>query len=143
MMVQAGTAVDAQAAACPAVTVANDMGVTGKYPQQFELAEFEAAANCTLTFQENPAIGALNGKIVGNPSSLPPLAERLPDEPLVVAPYDAIGKYGGVFDMISNNTEAGTSDLLSVRHVNLVRFSDDLTTIVPNIAKSWSWNDDF
>ena len=71
------------------------------------------------------------------------MAERLPDEPLVVAPYDSIGKYGGVFDMISNNTEAGTSDLLSTRHVNLVRYSNDLPTIVPNIAKSWSWNDDF
>ncbi len=128
---------------CPAVTVADMKGVApGKYPQQYELAAFEKLANCKLSFSENPSIGALNERIVGNPS-LPSLAERLPDEPLVVAPYDVIGKYGGVFDMISNNTEAGTSDLLSTRHVNLVRFSDDLTTIVPNIAKSWSSNDDF
>ncbi|MFP6728884.1 MAG: ABC transporter substrate-binding protein, partial [Alphaproteobacteria bacterium] len=117
----------AQAGACPAATVADGMGIgAGAFPQQYELAEFESAGNCTVSFSENPSIGALNGKIVGNPSSLPPVAERLPDEPLVVAPYDAIGKYGGVFDMISNNTEAGTSDLLSTRHVNLVRFSDDL-----------------
>ena len=143
MMLQAGTATEALAQACPAVTVANDMGIKGKYPQQFELAEFEKLAKCKLSFSENPAIGKLNGKIVGNSKSLPPLAKRLPDDPLVVAPYDAIGKYGGVFDMISNNTEAGTSDLLSTRHVNLVRYSDDLTTIVPNIAKSWSWNKDF
>ncbi|MCH8001599.1 MAG: hypothetical protein IIA34_08090, partial [Proteobacteria bacterium] len=115
MMLQPGAATEVLAAACPAVTVAEDMGIKGQYPQQFELAEFEKLANCKLTFQENPAIGKLNGKIVGNPSSLPPVAERLPDEPLVVAPYDAIGKYGGVFDMISNNTEAGTSDLLSTR----------------------------
>jgi peptide/nickel transport system substrate-binding protein len=143
VMVQAGTATETLAAPCPAVTVAKDMGIKGKYPQQFELVEFEKLANCKLTFKENPAIGKLNSKIVGNPKSLPPVAERLPDEPLVVAPYDSIGKYGGVFDMISNNTEAGTSDLLSTRHVNLVRFSDDLTTIVPNIAKSWSTNKDF
>ncbi len=32
---------------------------------------------------------------------------------------------------------------MSIRHVNLVRYSDDLETIVPNIAKSWEWNDDF
>lgn len=133
----------AQAAVCPAVTVANMNGVSaGAFPQQYELAEFEGLAGCKLSFSENPAIGDLNAKILGN-GPLPPLAERLPDEPLVVAPYDSIGKYGGVFDMISNATEAGTSDLLSVRHVNLVRFSDDLQTIVPNIAKSWSWNDDF
>ncbi len=128
---------------CPAVTVADPMGVpAGAYPQQYELSEFQSLANCSLSFSENPRIGELNGMIVGN-GPLPPLAERLPDEPLVVAPYDSIGKYGGVFDMISNATEAGTSDLLSTRHVNFVRYSDDLQTIVPNVAKSWEWNDDF
>ncbi len=133
----------AQAADCPAITVKDSMGVAGgKYPQQYELSKFQSAAKCTLTFQENPAIKALNGKIRGNPA-LPPLKDRLPAEPLVVAPYDSIGKYGGTFDMLSNATEAGTSDFLAIRHVNLVRFSDDLATIVPNIAKDWSWNSDF
>ncbi len=128
---------------CPAVTVADPMGVeAGKYPQQYELSAFEAAANCKMEFTANPDIESLNGKIRGNPD-LPPLAERLPEEPLVVAPYASIGKYGGVFDMMSNATEAGTSDFLAVRHVNLVRFSDDLQTIVPNVAKGWEWNDDF
>jgi peptide/nickel transport system substrate-binding protein len=142
VMLQAGTGSEALAAACPAITVANDQGIAGKYPQQFELAEFEKLAGCKMTFSENPKIGALNGRIVGNPA-MPALAERLPAEPLVVAPYFEIGTYGGTLDMISNALEAGTSDLLSVRHVNLVRYSDDLVTIVPNIAKGWSWNDDF
>lgn len=32
---------------CPAVTVADPMGEpAGKYPQQYELAEFEALAGC-------------------------------------------------------------------------------------------------
>jgi peptide/nickel transport system substrate-binding protein len=141
-MLQAGTVTEALAAACPAVTVAKDMGITGKFPQQFELAEFEKLAGCKLTFSENPDIGKLNGRIRGNPE-LPPLAQRLPEEPLVVAPYDSIGKYGGTFDVLSNATEAGTSDFLSVRHVNLVRYSDDLTTVVPNVAKDWKWNDDY
>ncbi|WP_306261423.1 ABC transporter substrate-binding protein [Pararhizobium sp. IMCC21322] len=133
----------AYAAGCPEVTVADMMGVAaGEYPQQFELAEFQAAASCTLAFQENPAIGDLNAKIQGNPD-LPALADRLPSEPLVVAPYEMIGSYGGTLDALSNATEAGTSDFLSTRHVNLVRYSDDLQTIVPNVAKSWSWNDDY
>ena len=133
----------AQAATCPPITLANTKGVpAGAFPQQYELAEFQALAKCTLTFSENPDAGALNRRIRGNPK-LPSLAERLPAEPLVVVPYDSIGKYGGIFDMISNATEAGTSDLLSVRHVNFVRYSDDLSTIVPNIARDWHWNDDF
>ena len=127
---------------CPATTVADPKGLEGEYPYQFELAEYEEKAGCKMVFSENPAIADLNARITGNPP-LPPLEERLPEEPLVVQPYEQIGTYGGVLDGLSNATEAGTSDLLSVRHVNLVRFSDDLQTIVPNVAKGWEWNDDF
>jgi peptide/nickel transport system substrate-binding protein len=130
-------------ASCPAVTIADPMGIAaGAFPQQYELAEFQGIANCTLEMSENPDIGAMNARIRGNPE-MPALAMRVPSEPLVVAPYDMIGSYGGTFNALSNATEAGTSDFMSVRHVNLVRYADDLTTIVPNVAKSWSWNDDF
>jgi peptide/nickel transport system substrate-binding protein len=114
----------------------------GKYPQQFELFEFEANAGCTLAFSENPDIGKVNQRIIGNPK-MPALSARMPAEPLVVAPYASIGKYGGVLDALSNATEAGTSDLLSIRHVNFVRYADDLTTIVPNVARDWQWNAQF
>jgi len=138
------TAANTVWAGCPASTLADMKGVKdGKYPQQYELAEFEKLAGCKMTFQGNPDIARLNGKIRGNPSSVPSVANRLPSEPLVYAPYESIGKYGGTLDVLSNATEAGTSDFLSVRHVNLVRFSDDLQTIVPNIAKDWKWNSDF
>lgn len=131
------------AAGCPAVTLADMKGVkAGAHRQQYDLAEFEKLANCKMTFQGNPEAEQLNAKIVGNPK-LPALSERIPAEPLVVAPYDSIGKYGGTLDALSNATEAGTSDFLSTRHVNLVRYSDDLQTIVPNVAKSWEWNSDF
>lgn len=130
-------------AACPGVTVSDMQGVkAGSYPHQFELAEFQNAAGCDMSFSTNPEIAALNAEIKGNPD-LPPFAERLPEEPLVVAPYDRVGVYGGTFNALSNATEAGTSDFLSTRHVNLVRYSDDLQTIVPNVAKSWDWNDDY
>jgi len=133
----------ALAAACPAVTVSDAKGVAaGAFPQQYELAELQSLGNCTMEFAANPASGDLNARIRGN-GALPSLADRLPSEPLVVAPYDAIGSYGGTFDALSNATESGTSDFMSIRHVNLVRYADDLTTIVPNVAKSWEWNDDF
>ena len=130
-------------AACPAITMENDRGITGKYPQQFQLQEFESLANCTLSFNQNPDIKKLNARIQGNPSRLPAVEDRLPDEPLVIVPYRKIGQYGGVLRGLSSATESGTSDLLSVRHVGLVRYADDLTTIVPNIAKSYQWNSDF
>jgi peptide/nickel transport system substrate-binding protein len=131
------------AATCPQVTIADMKGVApGKYPQQYELAEFEKLASCKLSFSEYAKLGELNARIIGNPK-LPALVERLPAEPLVVAPYDKIGAYGGVLDALSNATEAGTSDLLSLRHVNFVRYADDLTTMVPNVARDWAWNAEF
>ncbi|MEZ5812194.1 MAG: ABC transporter substrate-binding protein [Rhizobiaceae bacterium] len=140
LLLAAGTSF---AADCPSVTVADMMGVgAGAFPQQYELDEFQSLGGCTVSFKENPAIGDMNKQIRNNPD-LPPLAERMPEEPLVVAPYESIGKYGGTLDALSNATEAGTSDFMSTRHVNLVRYSDDLQTIVPNVAKGWKWNDDY
>ncbi len=128
---------------CPVSTVADAAGVAaGQYPFQYELAEYQELAGCELTFSENPAIADLNAEISGNPE-LPLVAERLPSEPLVYQPLAQIGVYGGTLDGLSNATESGTSDLLSVRHVNFVGYASDLQTIVPNIAKGWEWNDDF
>jgi len=129
----------AMAAACPQATVKDMKGLKGAFPQQFEKSEL----GCSLQFKENPAINELNKRIVGNPSALPPVADRLPVDPLIVAPYHEVGKYGGTLHGLSKGTESGTSDLLSLRHVNFVRYSDDMKTVVPNIAKSWSWNADF
>mgnify|MGYP005701013255 FL=1 len=51
---------------CPAVTVADSKGVgAGQYPQQYELAEFETLANCSLTMSANSEMAALNGQIMG------------------------------------------------------------------------------
>ena len=91
-----------------------------------------------LTFNENPMFAEKVKK-----GELPPVEERLPEEPLVVTPYDGIGKYGGTLRGISISYESGTSEIMSWRHVNMVRFSDDCSTIVPNVAKEWKWNDDF
>lgn len=123
----------AEVAACPPSTVVDPMGLEGEWPQQFELAEFEELAGCELTLSENPLFAG---------QGLPPVEERLPEEPLVVQPYHELGKYGGRMRGVSFAPEHGTSDILSWRHVNLVRFSDDLKTIVPNVAKSWEWNED-
>ncbi len=133
----------AGAAPCPSISATDLQGIKGNFPLQFELSEFQDKGKCTLTFQENPAIAAMNKRITGNPQPLPKVENRLPAEPLVIAPYNEIGIYGGTLEGLSKGTESGTSDLLSVRHVNLFRYHDDLKTVVPNVARSWKWNNDF
>ena len=52
--VAAETAAPAEAGACPVATVADTKGLTSAFPQQFELDEFQKAANCDLAFSDNP-----------------------------------------------------------------------------------------
>jgi len=148
----AGSTPTTTAAAAPApTTTAADNSCTGttaselagQYPGQFELAEYESAAGCTMSFSENPDIGSLAGQITHITGDLPAVADRLPAEPLVIAPSESIGSYGGTLNGLSRANEAGTSDLLSFRHVNLVRFAPDLVTILPNVAKAFEFNSDF
>ncbi|MQY58605.1 MAG: ABC transporter substrate-binding protein, partial [Clostridia bacterium] len=91
-----------------------------------------------LAFNENPMFAEKVKK-----GELPPVEERLPKEPFVVTTYDEIGTYGGTLRGISISYESGTSEIMAWRHVNMVRFDDDCSTIVPNVAKEWRWNDDF
>ena len=68
---------------CP--TVLAD-AAKGRYPNQYDLQEFETAHNCKLNFSGNPEAAALNKWIAGNPELLS-VNQRLPSEPLVIAPY--------------------------------------------------------
>lgn len=131
--------------ACPAITLADMQGVApGAYPEQYELSEFEATANCTMTFTSRDKYDDRLVQYGFLPKGdLPPLKDRLPEEPLVVVPYNEIGHYGDRLHGVSIAPEAGNSEWLSVRHVNLLRFSDDLQTIVPNVAKAFQWNNDY
>jgi len=129
--------------ACPASTLADMAGVpAGAWPQQYELAEYETLANCAMTFSSREAFDERLADTNNVQFPLPPVEGRLPEEPLVVQPYEAIGTYGGRMRFASVAPEAGNSEFLSVAHVNLVRYTDDLQTIVPNVAKDYQWNDD-
>jgi peptide/nickel transport system substrate-binding protein len=74
--------------------------------------------------------------------SLPPVDQRLPNEPLVVEGSDGVGKYGGVW----RRGFTGPSDYnnyVRVMYDALVRFSPDGTTIEPKVALGWENSADF
>jgi peptide/nickel transport system substrate-binding protein len=84
-------------------TVADPKGIKTKYPQQLELDEYEKQTGKKLTFNENPVFAEKVKK-----GQLPALEKRLPEEPLVVMPYDEIGRYGGKLRGICIAYESGT-----------------------------------
>ncbi len=73
---------------------------------------------------------------------LPPVDERLPVEPTVVEVVEQIGVYGGTW----RSGLLGVSDRpwisRTMAYEPLLRWSPDLTTIVPNVAHSWDVSED-
>lgn len=72
---------------------------------------------------------------------LPPVEERLPQEPLVVEVVEEIGQYGGTW----RRAALGQGDIRlrdRLTYENLIRWSMDGSDVVPNIAKSWDISED-
>lgn len=93
------------------------------------------AAMCLGGFGQAPQLQAMVD--AGN---LPPVADRLPVEPLVVQPAEGIGSYGGRF--VDSWGGGNVADFRQFAYDPLVRWSVDGSTVEPNIAKSWDISED-
>src|SRR5690606_19609024 len=73
---------------------------------------------------------------------LPPVAERIGEEPLVVAPIDAVGTYGGTWRtaLIGGQDTAWLER--TVNYDNLVTWSVDWQEILPDVAKAYEVSED-
>ena len=71
---------------------------------------------------------------------LPPVEERLPEEPFIID-GEAIGEYGGTWRRVFPENGAWSTLLTSFAHEPLVKFSLDLSTVVPNVAERWEVKD--
>lgn len=73
---------------------------------------------------------------------LPPVAERVSEEPLVVQPVDSIGQYGGTW----NRAFMGIKDFHAWGRINyepMLRWPrDPKDPVQPGLAKKWEWSED-
>lgn len=74
--------------------------------------------------------------------TLPPVAERLPQSPEVIEPYDSIGQYGGVIRRALAGSNDHNNILRIVGPQGLTRWNADWTEPLPNVAESWEVEDD-
>jgi len=74
--------------------------------------------------------------------TLPPVDERLPQNPRVIPVVEEIGEYGGTWYRVAVGPgDAGTiQNRLS--YENLLRWNEDGSGVVPNIVESYEVNDD-
>ncbi len=72
---------------------------------------------------------------------LPPVEERLPENPLVVTPIEEIGQYGGAWRNLSLINQTGYT-CLYVKETLVSKDMRDYSRLVPNVAESWEWSED-
>jgi len=105
------------------------------------LAEYEAdTGNSISQFNEAPMLAAQVQ--AGN---LPPVEERLPDEPLVLNVFDGIGEYGGMLKVAAIGTEY--TELTPIRGLvgsiqTANRGPGNAIEVVPYIHKGYEWLDE-
>lgn len=71
---------------------------------------------------------------------LPPVKERLPEQPVVTPVREAIGKYGGTIQTAS--WWPGVGNVLLYISEPPIKWKADLTGYEPGLAESWEWSDD-
>ncbi|MCD6290000.1 MAG: ABC transporter substrate-binding protein, partial [Anaerolineae bacterium] len=73
---------------------------------------------------------------------LPPVEERLPENPLVVQPVERIGKYGGTWHTALRGGADNAWLVRTLDYEHLVRWDPEWTKVIPNIAESFEASDD-
>lgn len=90
------------------------------------------AAVAAPAYREAEALQALVAK-----GALPPVAQRLPENPLVVTPVERLGRYGGDW----NHAQLGGGSMSMLfryqAYEPLLRYTPDWSGVVPNVAESF------
>src|SRR5580658_7292778 len=93
-------------------------------------------SNGGLSALESPLFAALE-----KAGKLPPLAQRLPERPLVVPCYEQPGYYGGTWKMMVDNPDLGMYKMIA-GYAPMMRWKADCSGLEPGTAESWEYNRD-
>ena len=91
-----------------------------------------------VTYNEAPMLRTLVAA-----GELPPVEERLPEEPLVIPVVEEIGQYGGRINTAAIDPGQWSTGGWQIIHFEcLLRVAPDATTILPNLARDWKLSED-
>jgi peptide/nickel transport system substrate-binding protein len=81
-----------------------------------------------------------------NTQELPPVEQRLPENPKVIKPFEKTGKYGGTLKVVTPNTfeykERAVAYTVAYEGRSLLVWSMDQKEVIPNIAESFTISPD-
>jgi peptide/nickel transport system substrate-binding protein len=95
------------------------------------------AAQFPKTFNEAPMLAELV-----KAGKLPPVQERIGQDPLVIKPLHEIGKYGGTWRRGFVGPNDTVNGIRAVQNDKLLYFDHTGTQILPNMARGWQVSDD-
>ena len=110
-------------------------------PDSWYISPMTASEWGISTFNESPL---LKSRVASR--ELPPVEERLPDDPPVIEPYERVGKYGGtatVWATQLNSTGWASEALIFIRGANYLRSDPTASKMLPYILKDWKFSDDY
>ena len=114
------------------------------FGEKYNYDDFVALTGRTLQFSESPMLQAMVAA-----GDLPPVEQRLPDNPLVLVPWEEVGQYGGTLQY-SHWSVGGDTNL---RHINGERWAERLPApgtnmtlpfngeLRPGVFESWEYSD--
>lgn len=101
------------------------------------IAAMMAATGPAWAQQQSPVLDAAVAS-----GELPPVAERLPANPLVVTPVESVGTYGGTWRSALRGGLDNAWIGRTVAYDGLVRYDREWKEIIPNLAESWEISPD-
>ncbi len=90
----------------------------------------------TSAYKEAPMLADLV-----NSNNLPPVSERLPSNPMIVAPVKSTGKYGGTMNLVTMDS-SGLGNIRMKFYDPPIRWKVDLTGYEPGLANAYEWSSD-
>lgn len=129
---------------CGSVILANEdisKFIDPNIPDSWYKAPQTASELGITKFNQAPMLEerVLNGEI-------PPLEQRLPDDPIVIEPYDKVGKYGGTITVWHTNLDSFINydgQFAGNEPAGAARAVPDGTKMVPYLLKDWKFSDDY
>lgn len=107
------------------------------FDNKVEPLDSEESFTSEYYFNEPPEIT----EVVKN-GLLPPVNQRLPKNPKLIQPDNTIGKYGGTWEIPIRASKNKGALVIVTGYENLVCWDPEWTKVIPNIAQSWSVNED-
>ena len=101
------------------------------------LAAALLVATPTLAAQQAPMLDPLVES-----GELPPVDERLPENPLVVTPVESVGTYGGTWRSALRGGLDNAWIARTVAYDGLLRYDREWGEVIPNLAESWEVSED-